>query len=115
MEGPQEELGRGIAAVLRIGTVVAVVAIAGGLVIASVAGGPGPGPSALTELLRLGGGDAFIGAGMLALTLTPPAALVVAAFALRRAGERSRAVTAVAVFMLLIASLVAAALIGAAS
>jgi hypothetical protein len=39
----------------------------------------------------------------------------VAAVALRRAGERSRAVTAVAVFLLLLASLAAAALIGAAS
>ncbi len=109
------ELGRGIAAVLRGGTLLSVAGVVIGLGLAIVAGGAGPGPTPVLDMLRHGGGDALTGAGLLALTLTPPASLVVAAVALARAGERTRALTAAVVLVLILASLVAAVVIGASS
>jgi hypothetical protein len=109
------EIGRGIALVLRAGTMLAVAGIGAGALVVAAVGEDGPGPTAVVDMLRGGGADALIGAGILALTLTPPAALLVAAAGLARAGERSRAATAVLVLVLLLASLVAAALIGGTS
>jgi hypothetical protein len=108
-------LGRGVAIALRVGTAVAVAGIGLGYLVAALDGSTGPGPTPAIDLLRGGGGDALIGVGLIVLTLTPPAALVVAAVSLWRMGERSRAVTAGAVIGLLAASLAVAVAIGAAS
>lgn len=108
-------LGRGIALVLRGGTLIAAALVVAGLVLASVGGGDGPGPTPVASLLGSGTPDALIGAGILALTLTPAVAVAVATASFVRDGERGRAVTAAAVLVLLIASLVTAGVIGSAS
>lgn len=111
MSADGRRLGRGVARTLRIGTLVAVTAIAAGFV-AALQSGSGPGPTPFVTLLRLGGADALIGAGLFALTLVPFIAVAVAAVALAGAGERSRAAAAAGVLVLLAASLGIAALVG---
>jgi hypothetical protein len=115
MNDRRGEIGWGIALVLRTGTILAVAAIGAGALLAVTSGAHGPGPTPVVGMLRGGGADALIGAGILALTLTPPAAVLVAATGLARAGERSRAAAAILVFVLLLASLVAATLVGGTS
>lgn len=100
-------LGAGIAAVLRVGTLVAMAVIAIGYVIGRVAGMEG-GHRPLTEQLASGGPVAIIAAGLLGLTLLPAAVLGVAAAGFARNGEWGRMWTALAVLALLLASLVAA-------
>lgn len=108
-------LGRGIAIALRIGTAVAVACIGAGYLAAAVGGSAGPGPTPAIDLIRHGGADALTTIGLLALTLTPPSALVVATASLWRSGERGRAFTAAAVVALLAASLAVAVVIGGSS
>lgn len=106
------DLGRAIASVLRAGTLTALVAAAAGFALAVVGGSAGPGPQPLVTGIRGGGPDALIALGLLALTLTPPVALAVAAHGLWRNGERRHAVTGTVVVLLLLASLAVAAFIG---
>ena len=105
-------LGRAIVTVLRAGSIVAVLGLAAGFGLALLDGSADPGGTPVIDAIRGGGPDALIGAGLLALTLTPPAALATAAIVLSRAGERRRAAVAGAVLVLLLGSLGLAALLG---
>lgn len=105
-------LGRWVAAVLRVGTLCAVLLVAVGYAWSAVAGQPRRGARPLLGEIAEGGGDGVTALGLLALTLIPILVLGAAAIAFRRAGERRMAAAAVAVGTLLIASLVAATLIG---
>ena len=113
-DGGPPELGPRIALVLRAGTLLAMAAIGAGWVAALFAGDEAPGPTPVVELIRALGADALIGIGLLGLTLIPVGALMVAVPPLARSGERSRALTAAGVLLLLGASLVVAAVIGGA-
>lgn len=112
--GPPE-LGSGIARVLRVGTLLAMAGIGVGYAAALFTGDDAPGPTPVIKLIGEWGADAVIGIGLLGLTLIPVAALIVAVPPLARAGERGRTLTAIAVLVLLAASLAVAAVIGAAS
>jgi hypothetical protein len=103
------ELGRHIAIVLRVGTLAAVVALAAGYVIVAAGGASAPAGSSVLERLGDGPGDALLVIGLLALTLTPLVAVLGATIDLVRAGERTRAMTAALVVVLLLVALVAAA------
>ncbi len=109
------DLGRTIAVVLRVGTVLAVAGIGAGFLLALFLDSPSPGSAPLIDMLGSGGPDALIGAGLLTLTLTPAAALVAAAVAFERNGERRRAILTVVVLALLLVSLAAAAFLAAPS
>lgn len=100
----------GIAAVLRIGTIVSVGIIAIGYVLGLV-GGFGDGQRPLLELIGGGGPLTMLGIGLLAMTLLPVGVLTAAAIGFARNGERGRMLTSIAVLGLLLASLVAAALL----
>ena len=100
-------LGRGIAAVLRVGTLVAMAAIGIGYV-ATLLGGEDPGPRSLVHLVGDGGAPALLGVGLLGLTVIPAVALGVAAAGFRQRGEDRRVATALAVLLLLLASLAVA-------
>jgi len=106
-------LGPPIAFTLRAGTLLAVAGLAVGYLIDVVTGESARGN--VIELVAGGGAGAFIGAGFLALTLTPLVALAVAAAVLVRRGERGRGLVALLAFGLLLASLVAAAVVGRSS
>ena len=103
-------LGRGIATVLRAGTIAAVAAIAVGYA-ALLASGEDPGPRPLIHLVGDGGAQALLGLGLFGLTLIPVFALSVAAAGFRQRGERRRVATSLAVLVLLIASLAVAVLL----
>ncbi len=109
------DLGPGVAAALRVGTLLAVAAVAAGLIAALLGADPTPGPTPVLDLLAGGGADAIIAAGLLGLTLIPVAALGVALAAFVGSGERSRAALTAVVLVLLASSLAVAVLIGAAS
>jgi uncharacterized membrane protein len=109
------ELGRGIAAILRVGTILAVLTIAIGFVVASMTGLPSRGGRPLTDYLALPGPDAPIAVGLFALTLLPLIAIGYAARVFARSGERHRLVVSLVVIALLGASLVVAAAIGESS
>lgn len=109
------DLGPGVAAVLRVGTLLAVAAVVAGLAAALLGAGPEPGPTPVLDLLAGGGADAIIAGGLIGLTLIPVAALGVALVALLGSGERSRAALTAVVLVLLASSLAVAVLIGAAS
>jgi hypothetical protein len=100
-------LGRGIAAVLRVGTLVAMAAIGIGY-LALLATGEDPGRRTLINLVGRGGAPALLGLGLLVLTLVPAVALGVAAAGFRQGGEDRRVATALAVVALLLGSLVVA-------
>lgn len=104
-------LRTGIAAMLRVGTVVAMGIIAGGYLLgiaaSSMEGGGGP----LLDQLAGGGPSAIVGAGLLALTLVPVGVVAVALLGFARSGERRLALTAAAVLTLLVASLAVAAIV----
>lgn len=103
-------LSDGIAAVLRIGTLISVGIIALGYVIGLV-GGVGDGQRPLLELIGGGGPLTMLGVGLLAMTLLPVGVLAAASIGFARSGERRRMLTSVAVLGLLLASLAAAALL----
>jgi uncharacterized membrane protein len=100
-------LGRGIAAVLRIGTLVAIAAVGLGYLLV-LASGEEPGSPPLLALLQAGGPSALIGIGLFGLTLLPMVVLVVAAAGFRRLGERRLVLTSLVTLILLLASLVTA-------
>ena len=104
------DIGLPIARTLRIGTLLAVVCIGAGYVLEAFTGRSASG--SIVELIGDGGVGALIGVGFLALTLTPLAAVAVAAVLLARRREAGRALAASLAFGLLLASLVAAALLG---
>jgi uncharacterized membrane protein len=104
-------LGSRIAGVLRSGTLLAVSAIGVGFVLALVTGGPGPGARPVGELIFGGGPDTFTALGLMGLTLLPLGVLLVAAITFGSMGERRNLLTSLAVLVLLVASLVVAALV----
>lgn len=107
-----ELLGAGIAAVLRIGTLISMAAVAAGYgwLLAS---GVEPGTRPLLDLIGEGGGGAVVGIGLLGLTLLPAGVLAVAAVGFIGHGEGRRAGVALAVLALLVAGLVTAILVTA--
>ncbi len=109
------ELGRGIAAILRVGTIMAVLTIGVGFIVASMTGLPSRGGRPLTDYLTVPGPDAPVAVGLFALTLLPMIAIAYAARAFARSGERHRLVMSLVVLALLGASLVVAAAVGGAS
>ena len=108
-------LGRRVAAILRIGTLVAVLAVTLGYVVALVSGTPGPGARPLGELIGGGDADALSSAGLLGLTLLPLGVLGIAAHSFHVAGERRYLIACLVTLALLIASLVIAAVVAPAS
>lgn len=106
-------MGRGMATVLRAGTLLAVAGVGIGLGWALIRGGEAAPAAPLLDVLARGGPEALIGAGMLVLTLTPLAALAVATAWMWRAGEQ--ATMATVTLVMLGASLVAAAVLTGAS
>jgi hypothetical protein len=106
------ELGEGIAAILRVGTILAVLVIGIGFLVASMTGLPSRGARPLTDYVTRTGPDTPIAIGLVGLTLLPLIVLVYAARAFARSGERERFVTTLAVIALLAASLVVSVVIG---
>ena len=105
--GRRDLLGSGIAAVLRVGTLVAIAAVGVGY-LAILASGEDPGSPSLVDLLGGGGAPALIGIGLLGLTVIPAAVLVAAALGFWQQGERRRVATALIVLALLLGSLATA-------
>ena len=110
-----DDLGRGIAAILRVGTGLAILVIGIGFVIASMTGLPSQGARPLTDYFVDGGPDTQIAAGLFALTLLPLVATAYAAWIFAERGERRQLVTTLIVLALLAGSLVVAAILGAPS
>ena len=110
-----DDLGRGIAAILRVGTGLAILVIGIGFVIASMTGLPSQGARPLTDYFVDGGRDTQIAAGLFALTLLPLVATAYAAWIFAERGERRQLVTTLIVLALLAGSLVVAAILGAPS
>lgn len=106
------ELGRGIAAILRTGTVLAVLVIGIGFAIASMTGLPSKGGRPLTEFLLKAGPDTPIAVALFALTVLPLVATAFAARVFAATGERRQLVITLAVLVLLVGSLVVAAVLG---
>ena len=106
------DLGRGIAAILRVGTVIAVLIIGIGFVVASMTGLPSKGARPLTDFLVATGPDTPIAAGLFTLTALPLIAIGYAARAFAADGERRQLATTLVVVALLAASLVVAAVLG---
>lgn len=109
------ELGEGIAAILRIGTILAVLVIGIGSLVASMTGLPSTGARPLTDYLTRTGPDAPIAVGLLGLTLIPLVVLAYAARGFARSGEREHFVTTLVVATLLVASMAVAIVIGPAA
>jgi uncharacterized membrane protein len=97
----------GIAAVFRIGTLVAMGIVAVGYV-AGLVSGAGDGKRPLVDQLTSGGSVAVVAAGLLVLTLLPVAVVAAASVGFARTGERRRLWTALLVLGLLLASIVTA-------
>lgn len=108
-------LAEGLAGILRVGTVVAVLTIAIGFIVASMTGLPSQGGRPLVDVILDAGPDAPIAVGLLTLTLLPVVAIAYVAWRLARVGEMARALTALAVLALLVAGLAIAVLVGSAS
>jgi uncharacterized membrane protein len=113
--GPATRLGPRLAAVLRAGTLLAVATVAVGFILALVAGGPGSGALPLTDLIGRRDADALTSVGLLGLTLLPLGVLGVAAATFAADGERRYLLSTLVTLLLLVASLVAAALVAGAS
>lgn len=110
-EGPTGRLGPRIAGLLRLGTLVAVTAVAIGFAVVLLTGDAGRGPLPVFELIGELDGDALIAAGLLGLTLLPLAVLLTAALTFGAQGERRYLVSSLATLGLLAGSLVVAALV----
>jgi uncharacterized membrane protein len=106
------QLGEGIAGILRVGTILSVLVIGIGFLVASMTGLPSRGARPLTDYLTRTGPDTPIAIGLAALTLLPLIALAYAARQFARDGERGRLVTTLVVIALLAASVVVSLLIG---
>lgn len=100
----------GIAAVFRIGTVVAMGIVAIGYLMGLVSG-TGEGRQPFVDQLSGGGSVAVIAAGLLVLTLLPVAVVAAASIGFAQARERRPLMTALLVLALLVASIVTAAVI----
>lgn len=110
--GASPRLGRWIAVLLRGGTLGAMVLVACGYAVAALGGEAREGPRPVLEEVGRGGGDALVAVGIMALALLPLAVLGTAAVAFALAGERRMTLITLLVGALLLASLVAAAVIG---
>jgi hypothetical protein len=110
--GPQSDLGEGIAGILRVGTVVSVIVIAIGFIVAAMTGLPSRGARPLPDVVLRAGPDAPIAVGLFALTLLPLIVLAYAAIGFARAGERGRLTATLVVLGLLVAGLGVAAVLG---
>ncbi len=108
--GRYDWLRDGIAAVFRLGTLVAMAIVGAGYLL-GLAGEDSKGQQPLLDQLSGGGSEAVIAAGLLALTLLPVAVVIAAAIGFARTGERRSALTAITVLALLLASIVTAAII----
>lgn len=108
-------LGQGIAAILRVGTVLAVLVVGIGFAVASMTGLPSKGARPLTDFIVDTGPDTPIAAGLFALTVLPLIAIGYAARIFAADGERRQLATTVVVLALLVGSLVVAAIVGAPS
>ena len=109
---PRTTLGEGIAAILRVGTILAVLVIGIGFLVASMTGLPSRGARPLTDYVTRTGPDTPIAIGLVALTLLPLVVLIYAARAFAGSGERERLITTLIVIALLAGSLVVTVLIG---
>lgn len=109
--GTSGELGRWVAALLRYGTLGAMALVAGGWAWSALADQDPRGARPVLAQIAEGGGDGVTALGLLALTLVPIVVVGAAALGLRRAGEQGRALTAIGVGILLVASLVVAAVV----
>jgi hypothetical protein len=109
---PRTELGEGIAAILRVGTVLAVLVIGIGFLIAAMTGLSSRGARPLTDYVTRTGPDTPIAIGLVGLTLLPLIVLIYAARVFARSGERQRLITTLVVVALLATSLVVAVVIG---
>ena len=98
------DLGRAIGRVLRIGSLGSFVTIGVGLAWALLTSAPSGGARPLTSLVANGGPDAVTAVGLAALALAPAVGLIVAGRALWRRGERTRAAVALAAIALLAVS-----------
>jgi len=113
---PEQAVGwNAVSTLLRLGTLAAVVVIGLGLTWALWTATPGPSDLTVVELIARGGPDALIALGLLALTLIPIAVVSVAAVVFARLGERRSVFIAAGVLVLLVVSLVASAVLGAAA
>lgn len=104
------KLRNGVALVFRVGTVIAMSVIAVGYGV-SLAVGSERGEGSLVTQLAAGGPTAIIAAGLFALTLLPMGVVLALIVGFARSGERGRALTALGVLVLLVASLVTASLL----
>lgn len=112
---PRGDLGAGIAGILRVGTILSVVVIGVGFVVASMTGLPTRGPRPLPELVLRAGPDAPIAIGLFAMTLLPLVAVAYAALVFARHGERRELTIALGVLGLLLAGLAVAAVVSTTS
>ncbi len=101
-----------IAAVLRIGTLVAMALVAIGYGLALFLGAPSAGSVPLLELIGRDAHSTFMGLGLLGLALIPVIMLAVAAVTFASFGERRMVVTSAIVGLLLIGALVVAVMFG---
>lgn len=107
-EGRRRILHEGIAAVLRIGTVVAVALVSAGYGLALFVGAPSAGPLPLLQLIGQDAHSTLLGLGLLGMALIPVVMVAVAAVAFASFGERRMLVTSALVGLLLVGALVAA-------
>lgn len=108
----RQTLGGGIAAILRIGTIVAVTIVSIAFLVAAMTGLPSRGPRPLLDVVLGAGPDAPIAVGLLGLTLLPVVSLAYAAAIFARDGERRYLLLAVLVVGMLAAGLVVAIVVG---
>ena len=104
----RRSLHEGVAAVLRIGTAVAMAFVAAGYGLALFAGAVPAGPLPVLELIGEDVHSTLIGIGLLGLALIPVAMVGVAAMAFASFGERRMLATSALVVLLLVGALVAA-------
>lgn len=103
-----DELHRWLARSLALGTLVSVVAVIAGLVMALIAGQEGGEDGAILDVIGRGEPSSVVAGGLLALALVPVLVLAVAVAAFLRAGERRYALIATGGLLLLAAGLTAA-------
>ena len=111
--GVSDPLRELVAIVFRVGAFLALGTIAIGYLLSIAIGGEAVGGSLLSQL-RGGGPAAIVALGLFGLTLLPVGVVVALIIGFARSGERGRALTAAAVLLLLVASLLTAALLATA-
>jgi uncharacterized membrane protein len=103
-------LRNAVAMVFRVGALVSLGVIAIGYVL-SLAVDDEPAGGSLVAQVTGGGPAAIMALGLFGLTLLPVGVVIALLAGFARSGERGRSVTAASVLILLVASLVAAALL----